>query len=149
MISKWFDQENPLKWILSLSDSDFDDLNRATNPELLQILFSELTQIDTPMLFDGGLTHPAILTELVPSSQIVCLSTTPMDAEELWNTFPKRLEMKEMVKNAQASWERFHECDKLISQTMEDESQAHCIKIFPKSGTPESMAKKIITHLGL
>ena len=70
----WFTAANPLHWMLSQPWPAFDALYAAANAETLDLLADDLAgRPDEPLLIDGGITHPFILTQVIPAARLLCL----------------------------------------------------------------------------
>jgi len=130
-----FGAENPLDWALSLTWEEFDALNRATDAECLDLLVDELDETvgEQGLLFDGGFAHPSILAQVVPAWSIVCLETTDEIRFRTWETAEDRALMKQWVydlPDGEAKWQKFLLFDKMIAETMSDESRAAGVRVI-------------------
>jgi hypothetical protein len=149
----WFTAVSPLAWILSLSPTEFDSLNRAANVEYLDLLAGDLrqNQPNGPLLVDGGLTHPALLAQVLPVERIVCLVVDTAVSHHAWNHDPDRAEMKQSIlklPDSAAAWQKFLVFDDQINQTMKAESQSAGIKILQRDSNTSltEMVHKICAH---
>lgn len=137
-VSTWFSADNPLAWVLSLPWADFDALNRATNAEFLDLLADELGKdvSPTPLLVDGGFTHPSVLAQVVEPSRIVCLAVTPAQSARCWETSEDRAQMRGWVQSLpepEASWEKFLSFDQRMSEVMVTESRALGVRVVMRA----------------
>ena len=145
----WFSAENSLEWAVGLPLDEFDSLNRAANIEYLDLFAEDMASRapDTPLLVDGGITHPSILAQALPGERILCLGLKPEQSALAWNTDPDRQPMKQMVldlKSETATWEKFLAQDRQITETIQRESQAAGITIVPRlpGGSVESLSDR-------
>jgi hypothetical protein len=151
----WFTAGNPLGWLLSLPWPEFDALYRAANAEYLDLLAVELAgQPDTPLLIDGGITHPSVLAQVIPAEQIVCLETSDLWRSREWETSPGRAEMKGWVlalPDGEAMWRRFLDYDRRMTATIGRESRQSHIPVFSWDSTIEvsALVDEIINHWSL
>ncbi len=129
----WFSADNPLGWMLSLPWPEFDALYRAANAETLDLLADDICdRADTPLLIDGGITHPSVLVQAIPVERIVCLQTTDLLRAREWESAEGRAEMKDSVltlPDGEAMWRRFLEYDRLMTQTINQESRSLGIEV--------------------
>jgi hypothetical protein len=151
----WFTAVNPLAFILSLSPTEFDNLNRAANVEYLDLFAEEMAQTrsQTPLLVDGGLTHPSVLAQVLPTERIVCLGVATAVSQHAWNHDPARADMKQSVLNlpdGTAAWAKFLAFDQQINETMLAESKAAGIKICRRDDhtTVVELAEIIVDYFG-
>jgi len=142
--------------VLSLSWPEFDALNRATNAEFLDLLSDQLAQapVDQSLLIDGGFTHPSVLTQVVSAANIVCLETSDDIRFHAWETSEERAAMKGWVHdlpNGQEKWQRFLFFDKMIAETLVNESKAAGIPVLTRheDTSTEMLTGLIKTSLGL
>jgi hypothetical protein len=152
----WFSAPNPLEWVLSLSWEQFDALNQAANAEYLDLLADDLVGTTglAPLLFDGGFTHPSILAQAAPVTNIVCLATAGTDLVESWESSEDRLVMKrwiEALPEPDEKWHKFLEFDRLITQTIEAESREYGIESFWRDNdtTVRELAGRITAYFDL
>lgn len=151
----WFTAVNPLAFILSLSPTEFDNLNRAANVEYLDLFAEDLRQkpLQAPLLVDGGLTHPSVLAQVLPVERIICLAVETAVSHHAWNHHPERADMKQSVlnlPNGAAAWAQFLAFDQQINETMHRESEAAGINILwrhPQT-TAASLASTISSSWG-
>lgn len=131
----WFTAVNPLAFILSLSPTEFDNLNRAANVEYLDLFAEDMqhNQPQAPLLVDGGLTHPSVLAQVLPVERIICLAVDTAVSHDAWNQDPERADMKQSVlklPDGAAAWSQFLAFDQQINETMLRESEAAGINIL-------------------
>lgn len=124
----WSTAPNTLAWLLNLSWDEFDAFNRAALPEYLDLFTEDLSsERDAALLVDGGLWNPALLAQVVPAQQIVCLAVPTLTSEAIWEDDPERRSMKEIVyqlPDGRQLWQTFLDFDRGITQTLLRESQA-------------------------
>ena len=146
----WFTAANPLAWMLSLPWAAFDALYRANNAEMLDLLADDLAgRPDAPLLIDGGITHPSVLTQVIPAGRIVCLETDDARRRHEWATAPGRAGMKAEIlalPDGAALWERFLEYDRQMTATLGRESRAYGIQIlrWDESHTVEQISEQVL-----
>ncbi len=147
----WFTAVNPLAFILSLSATEFDSLNRAANVEYLDLFAEEMRQNppQAPLLVDGGLTHPSVLAQVLPVERIVCLVVETAVSHHAWNHDPQRAEMKQSVLNlpdGAAAWAKFLAFDQQINDTMITESREAGITLGERTAmtSVESLASMVL-----
>ena len=130
----WFTAANPLQWMLSLPWAEFDALYCANNAEMLDLLADDLAgRPDEPLLIDGGITHPSVLTQVIPAGHIVCLATDDARRCHEWETAPGRAGMKGEIlalPDGAALWRRFLEYDQRLTDTIGRESRAAGIRVL-------------------
>ncbi len=131
----WFTAPDPLAFILGLPWPEFDALYRATNAEMIDRLAAELRdRPDAPLLVDGGISHPSVLARAVPAARAVCLAGPPGHGTRQWQTAESRAAMKAAIlalPEGDEMWSRFLEYDRRMTATMERESRAAGIVVFP------------------
>lgn len=146
----WLAAENPLHWMLSLSWEEFDAHNAATTVEYLALLAEELQARSpaTPLLIDGGITHPALVTQVMPASHIVCMTTTDAIRNYTWENDPARAEMKHWVQalpEPDVMWQRLLTYDQQMDETMVRESRTAGIRTFLRDGeTPSPVLADLV-----
>ncbi|MEZ6187840.1 MAG: hypothetical protein R3F62_22875 [Planctomycetota bacterium] len=151
----WFTAVNPLAFILSRSTTEFDNLNRAANVEYLDLFAEEMAQTrpQGPLLVDGGLTHPSVLAQVLPTERIVCLGVETAVSQHAWNHDPERAEMKQSVLNlpdGTTAWAQFLAFDQQINETMLAESKTAGIKIYRRAAptTVTELAGSVVDYFG-
>ncbi len=148
----WFTAANPLAWMLSRPWAEFDALYRANNAEMLDLLAGDLAgRPDAPLLIDGGITHPSVLTQVIPAGRIVCLETDDARRRHEWATAPGRAGMRAEIlalPDGAALWERFLEYDRQMTATLGRESREYGIQIlrWDESHTVEQISEQVL-HL--
>ncbi|MCC7450538.1 MAG: hypothetical protein IT324_24180 [Anaerolineae bacterium] len=136
----WSTAENGLAWLLSMHWDEFDSFNRAAIPEYLDLLADDLAAIplDNPLLIDGGISTPAVLAQVIPAGQMICLAVPDRSSVQIWEEIDERKAMKDAVyqlPNPAVLWGRFLEFDDRIDQTMLAECQANHIPICIRTKT--------------
>jgi hypothetical protein len=149
----WLAAENPLQWMLALSWEAFDAHNAATTAEYLALLAEDLAQYapETRLLVDGGITHPALLVQVMPAWRIACMTTTQAIRQHTWEQEPARAEMKGWVQalpEPDTMWARFLEYDQRMDETMVHESRTHGIRTFLRDRETPSpvLADLVMAH---
>ena len=135
----WANSENGMAWLLNMDWETFNDFHQAALPEYLDLFMEDLASIspNDNLLVDGGLWHPALLAEVLPIQQIICISTEETSSE-VWEGNPERYAMHEMFDyfpESEISWHKFLEFDAKITETVFKEAQASGIIIFRRSKT--------------
>ena len=89
----WATAPNGLAWLLNKSWDEFDNFNRAALPEYLDLLVEDLDkmELDAGLLIDGGICNPAVLAQVMPISQIICLARPEHTSAEIWNENDARI----------------------------------------------------------
>jgi hypothetical protein len=151
----WFSAKNSLEWILSLSSEEFDNLNRAANGEYLDLFAEEISNspAQSPLLVDGGITHPSILAQAIPPERIFCIEVTPEESARAWNNDPGRASMKSAIldlANPQAAWQKFLDFDRLITETIVIESREAGVFVYRRDEhtSVSSLEGIILDHFG-
>jgi hypothetical protein len=114
-----------------LSWDEFDSFNQAALPEYLDLLAEDLTDSSpgSPLLIDGGISNPALIAQVIPTRQIVCLSA-PVDVN-VWES-DERGSMKDAIyqlPNPEEAWLKFLDFDKQITRAIEKECQENNISM--------------------
>lgn len=130
---EWLTNPDGLDWVLSLSWEEFNSLNQATNAEFLDLFAADSSVRDSsaPLIVDGGLSHPALLKEVLPPENIVYLTRDEVTRKGLWEQEDKRLQMKEMILALPAGsdkWKKFLLFDELITAEMDLQVSTNDIK---------------------
>ena len=124
----WFTAPDPLAFLLGLPWPEFDAFYRTTNAEMLDLLAAELRdRPDTPLLVDGGISHPSVLVRAVPAARVVYLEGPPGHGTQQWESAESRAAMKAAIQalpDGEAMWSRFLEYDRRMTATMGRESRA-------------------------
>lgn len=156
----WFGAENPLAWALALEWAAFDQLNRATNAEFLDLLAHDVQQNyppdpqGRPLLVDGGFTHPSILAQVAPPTQICCITAPDAERAHIWETEPARAEMRGWIQalpEPERMWQNFLRDDRGMAAVMAAECNLHGIKLFHRQGgiTVADLAEQMAAFCGL
>ena len=129
--SAWSTSENGLAWLLGMSWDEFNSFNQAALPEYLDLLAWDLTDSspESPLLIDGGISNPALIAQVIPTRQIVCLSA-PLDVN-VWESADRR-SMKDAIyqlPNPEEAWLKFLDFDKQITRTIERECEENNIAL--------------------
>jgi hypothetical protein len=145
----WFTADNPLHWMLSQPWAEFDALYRAANAETLDLLADDLAgRPDEPLLIDGGITHPSVLTQVIPAARIICLERDEAQRAAEWHTSPTRTPMRDEIlalPDGAALWRRFLEYDRQMTETIGRESRACGIQIlrWDEGDTVEQVGERV------
>ena len=136
----WATAPNGLGWLLDMSWDEFNNFNQAAFPEYADLLAEDLASNDpdATLLIDGGICNPTLVTQLIPPTQIICLTNPSQTSAEIWETNEERLAMKEFVyqlPNPAAAWQKFLEFDAKITQTILQECQTSNIPILTRKPT--------------
>ncbi len=130
----WFTVADPLAFTLALPWPDFDSLYRATNAEMLDLLAAALRdRPDTPLLVDGGISHPSVLVQTLPAARIICLAGPLGHGTRQWETAESRAAMKAAIlalPEGDKMWSRFLDYDRHITATLVRESRAAGIAVL-------------------
>ncbi len=134
----WSTAPNGLAWLLNLSWDEFNNFNQAALPEYLDLLAEDLATLtpDASLLIDGGICNPALIAQVIPAHQIVCLARPERSSIEIWEENDERQQMKAMIDqlpNPDEAWRKFLEFDKCITQTILKECQESHITICSRS----------------
>ncbi len=147
----WFTAGNPLHWMLSQPWPAFDALYCAANAEYLDLLADDLAgQLDEPLLIDGGITHPSVLTQVIPAQRIICLERDEAQRAAEWDTSPTRTPMRDEIlalPDGAALWRRFVEYDRQMTETLSRESRECGIQILRRGegDSVEQVAEQVWT----
>jgi hypothetical protein len=147
----YFSASNPFAWALSLAPAVFDSLNRAVNAEYLDLLAEDLEhrELRGSLLIDGGITHPSVLAEVVPTRQICCLEIDDNQRLACWMESPERAEMRSWIQDLHdpvGKWAHFLSLDRMISDTIVKESREAGIAILQRKPgeTVAALAGRIV-----
>jgi len=146
----WFTAPDPLGFILSLPWPEFDALYRASNVEMIDLLAAELRdRPNTPLLVDGGISHPSVLVRAMPAARVVCLEGPPGHGTRQWESAESRAGMKAAIlalPDGKAMWSRFLEYDRRMTATMGLESRAAGIPIlaWDEETSIEELSRRVI-----
>ncbi|MDM8527998.1 hypothetical protein QUF58_07260 [Anaerolineales bacterium HSG24] len=151
----WFSAKTGLDWILSLSVSNFESLNRAANAEYLDLFAQDIKQYspEKRLLVDGGISYPAILAQTFPVEHVVCLYIPPHESRIIWETVIERKPMQEMIlglPDGDKKWDRFLCYDKHITESCLNESQAENIRVFSrdKQLSAQQLCQNVLDYFG-
>ena len=153
----WYTAENPFGWMLSLDWEHFSALYRASNAETLDLLAADLHanyDPQRPLLVDGGITHPALLAQVLPPERIICLAIPPGEGARLWQSDPARRTMLEMtlaLPDGEAAWQRFLDYDQQLHDLCVGESRAAGIVVIERGQETavDKLINAIINHWAL
>ncbi len=151
----WAKAENGLAWFLDMPWETFNNFLQAALPEYLDLLTEDIASINPndSLLIDGGIWHPALLAQVLPLQQIICLTAEESSAK-IWEGNPERYAMREMFDyfpKPEVSWRKFLEFDTKITETVYEEARENKINIAARRKT-ESIAtfsKSVAQQLGL
>ena len=149
----WFTAANPLHWMLCQPWPAFDALYRAANAETLDLLAADLAgRPDELLLIDGGITHPTVLTQVIPAGQIICLERDEAQRAGEWDTSPSRTPMRDEIlalPDGAALWQRFQEYDRQMTATLGRESRECGIQIvrWSEADTVERVSERVLRLL--
>ncbi len=125
---EWTSAPSSLEWLLSMEWSGYDQFQRAALVEYLDLLAEDMgPKPGGPVLIDGGVYHPALLAEALPSDRIVCLARPQLSAREVWESTEERRAMRDFMSSLPdpgAAWARFLDFDERIEQTVAQEAAA-------------------------
>ena len=145
----WFTAANPLHWMLSQPWPAFDALYAAANAETLDLLADALAgRPDEPLLIDGGITHPSILTQVIPAARLLCLERDEAQRAGEWHTSPSRTPMRDEIlalPDGATLWRRFQEYDRRMTETIGRESRECGIQVlsWAEGDTVERLAGRV------
>ncbi len=150
----WFTAENPFGWMLSHNWENFAALYRASNVEMLDLFTADLQanyDPQRPLLVDGGITHPALLAQVLPPERIICLAIPPGEGARLWQSDPERRVMLEMtlaLPDGEAAWRRFLDYDQQLHDLCVGESRAAGIVVLERDGKTavDELTNQILQH---
>lgn len=151
----WAKAENGMIWLLDMSWEAFNNFHQVALPEYLDLLIEDLasTNPNNSLLIDGGIWHPALLAEVLPLQQIICLRTEENSAE-IWEENHERHALREMFDyfpEPEVSWRKFLEFDAKITETVFKEANETGISVSAR-GKTESIAdfsESVAQNLGL
>lgn len=135
--------------------NEFNRFNQAALPEYLDLLSEDLeaTDSDSSILIDGGICNPALLAQVIPPRQIVCLANPERSSAEIWET-AERNSMKEAIyqlPKPEEAWCKFLEFDDRITYEILKECQENNIPICSRGArtSVDEFAEQIVRVLGL
>ena len=153
--SAWFKRGDGLAWALSLSWEAFDDLNRATNVEFLDLVADDITERfgDGPVLVDGGITHPAVLAAAVDPARVACLVVADAESRRIWEEAEDRAGMRRAVERLPGGdrWSTFLTFNERMSATIEREARELGIAVFERASSVSvtELSRAVARRLGL
>ena len=134
---------------------EFNNFNQAALPEYLDLLAEDLqdTNPDDCLLIDGGICNPALIAQVLPAKQIVCLAAPERSSAEIWQENDERLMMKDMIcqlPNGNEKWRKFLDFDGRITATILRESQENNIAVCRRSAAEsvDGFAQSVAQLLG-
>ena len=152
----WSTSANGLAWLLNMSWDEFNRFNQAALPEYLDLLAEDLaaTPSHASLLLDGGICNPALIAQVLPAPQIVCLARPERPSAEIWQESDERNAMKEMIyqlPNPEETWRKFLDFDGRITRTILKECQENNIPVCPRSETElvGEFAERVAHVLGI
>lgn len=152
----WFRRPDALRWALTLSSDKFSSLSAAVDAEMLDLLSDDLGDLGdaTPVLIDGGITHPSVLAAAVRPARIACLAIADSESRRIWETDPSRRDMRMAVQRppgGQDAWATFLEFNRRISETAEAEARQAGIRVHTRSTalSAEALADAVSRGLGV
>ncbi len=154
--SAWFKRRDGLAWVLSLPWEAFDDLNRATNAEFLDLVARDVSERygDRPVLVDGGITHPSVLAAVVDPARIACLAVDDAESRRIWEEDEARSGMRRAVEGLPGGaerWATFLTFDERMSATIEREAREQGIVVLARtrSASVEELSRVVMGALGI
>ena len=123
-----------MQWALSLSWEEFNNLNEATNAEILDLFAEEVHARDRtcPLVVDGGLSYPHLLSKVLPVDNVLCLQREEEMRAATWDSDENKLQMKNMVlalPNGRSLWNTFRCCDTMIARMLDDQCREAGIRL--------------------
>ncbi len=154
--SAWFKRRDGLAWVLSLPHKAFDDLNRATNAEFLDLAARDLAERygEGPVLVDGGITHPSVLAAAVDPARIACLAVDDAESRRIWEEDEARSGMRQAVERlpgGRERWATFLTFNERMSATIEREAREQGVAVFARTAgaSVEELSEAVMGALGL
>ena len=154
--SAWFKRRDGLAWVLSLPWETFDDLNRATNAEFLDLAARDVAERygDRPVLVDGGITHPSVLAAVVDPARIACLAVDDAESRRIWEEDEARSGMRGAVERLPEGgdrWATFLTFNERMSATIEREAREQGVAVFARTPdvSVEELSGAVMGALGL
>jgi len=147
----WSSAENGLAWLLDMSWDQFNQFNQAALPEYIDLLAEDIAGINpaTPVLIDGGICNPALVTQVIPGSQMVGLALAEQPGANLWEVNEERNTMRasiDQLPEPEQKWQKFLEFDRRITQTILEECTASGIVVC--SRTPHASVAEFTAKVG-
>lgn len=154
--SAWFKHADGLAWVLAMPWQAFDDLNRATNAEFLDLVADDVAERygDGPVLVDGGITHPSVLAAAVDPSRIACLAVAEAESRRIWEEAEDRSGMRraiERLPGGEDRWATFLTFNDRMSATIVREAREQGIAVLERTPamSVEVLASHVMGGLGL
>lgn len=154
-LSEWFRASDSFAWLLGLTEAAFTAFNRASTAEILDLLAADISGMDgdAPLMVDGGITNPALLAQVMPTSRIVCVATSPALSREVWEGDERRW-MKAMalaLPDGEAAWQRFLRFDELMGETIVTECRDNQIPVVVReeNSSVQELADQAACYLGI
>ena len=148
----WAEAENGLGWLLALSWEEFDGFNRAALAEYVDLLVEDLAAKPSPgLLIDGGICNPALLTQCLPSEQIICLAVPGRTSAQVWTEDAERFTMRSFMDHLPdpaAAWAKFLDFDDQIADTILRECAVAQIPVILR-GEGEAVAETVERVVGV
>jgi len=152
----WSMAENSLAWMLDMSWEKFNNFNQAALPEYIDLLVEDIKEmeVDTGVLIDGGISNPALIAQVIPGDQIVCLVASGQSSVEVWEANEERKAMKKMIyrlPEPEKAWQKFLEFDRRITRMILEECELNDIPVCVRNGTEmvEELSERVVQILGL
>jgi hypothetical protein len=152
----WSTAPDGLAWLLDMSGDEFDSFNQAALAEYLDLLAKDLAGANpnASVLIDGGICNPALIAQVIPTRQIVCLATPQRESAEIWQETDERNAMKKVIhqlEKPEEAWRRFLEFDDRITQTILKECRENDIPVCTRSETESvaELAERVAQVLGI
>lgn len=151
----WFDQDNQLQWALSLSWEEFEQLNQATTAEILDLFAQETPpRGNKSVLVDGGISHPALLAQVVDPARIICLRRPQKACSRSWEEDENRAQMKQIIlslADGQQAWKKFLHFDTMLSRTIAEQCTRSAITILDieEDESIAVTAQRVAAHFSL
>lgn len=146
----WSSAHNGLEWLLSMSWGEFNAFNKAALAEYLDLMAEDMQaqELETPILVDGGICNPGLLTQVIPANQIVCLARKHHSSGHIWKENKERRGMKDLIyklPKPELAWQTFLEFDKKITRTIQKECRERSIVacIRSENESPENFSAKV------
>jgi hypothetical protein len=143
-------------WVLSLPWETFDDLNRATNAEFLDLVARDVAERygDRPVLVDGGITHPSVLAAVVDPARIACLAVDDAESRRIWQEDEARSGMRRAVERLPGGaerWATFLTFNERMSATIEREAREQGVAVFARTAgvSVDELSEAVMGALGI
>lgn len=152
----WAAAPDPLSWLLDMSRDEFDAYHRAAAAEYLDLFAEDVAEGDPGhrLLVDGGLYHPEVLAQVLPSDRIVCLAAPHLDSRAVWTGSDERLAMRDMMahhRDPEGAWRSFLDFDSMMTETIAAQAPAVKAALICRSPNDEvsEVAARVAAALGL